>query len=96
MGVYIKGMEMPKRDATFLVHVNGDVIDITAPRKYGEDYHREKMLYKLIEVPPHGRLIDADAVTEAVELDDLSTLIEVMHFKDVLRDVPTILPADEG
>ena len=51
MGVYIKGMEMPnkKNGAVLIIYPDGRCVF-----ENGEEY-------KAVPVPPHGRLIDADA-----------------------------------
>lgn len=54
MGVYIKGMEMPKRWMVINIHADGRV---TA---HFDEFG--KMIGKAVSVPPHGRLIDADAL----------------------------------
>lgn len=95
MSILIEGMEMPKRDATFLVHVNGDKIDLTPPRKYGEEYRVERKTYTLIPVSPHGRLIDADALYEAIEMDDKTSVVEVMHIHSIISEAPTIISASK-
>lgn len=103
-GIYIPGMEMPKRDATFLVHVNGDQIDLAPPRKYCDEYKREKKTYKLVPVPDHGRLIDADALleTEAQHWiteynSDGYAADEIGAYTMAQIDaMPTIIPADKG
>lgn len=107
MSVLIKGMEMPKRDATFLVHVNGDTIDLTPPRKYAEEYHREREIYKLIPVPDHGRLIDADALMETFRERKRPTLsdgadgskervryLDYISTLQAIKDAPTIIPEE--
>ena len=104
MSVYIKGMEMPQGcdDCYFCgemgicsvlvaTHINSGVVG-----EYRYSEFERPPFCPLIPVPDHGRLIDADALIDAVELDDLSTLSEVMHIKEVLRDVPTIIPASGG
>lgn len=54
MGVYIPKMEMPskKNGAVIILYPNG-----TAVFEDGKEY-------QVVEVKPHGRLIDADALTE--------------------------------
>ena len=54
MSVYIKGMEMPKERESFTVTIkyNGTVLDTETGMQVAEAY----------ELPPHGRLIDADAL----------------------------------
>ena len=44
----------------------------------------------LVELPPHGRLIDADAIMSGV--DDGDDVIFVW----AITDAPTIIPAEEG
>lgn len=68
MGVYIKGMEMPKN--CFDCPLNYDsidcmVADIALREKGGGDFlyeHERASHCPLVPVPPHGRLIDADAL----------------------------------
>lgn len=56
MGIYIKGMEMPSKGFVD-VRIFADGRATTAT---GEDpFYREM---EVIELPPHGRLIDADAL----------------------------------
>lgn len=53
----------------------------------------------LVEVPPHGRLIDADALKAwFVEWYDLSADLEIIHFLEILSEedsTPTVIPADK-
>ena len=51
---------------------------------------------KAIEVPPHGRLVDAEEFYERVEMDDKSTMPEVMHIHSILGETKTIIPAEGG
>ena len=47
----------------------------------------------LLEVPPHGRLIDADALKENWCVTELGNkVVEVIE----IDGAPTIIPADEG
>lgn len=77
MGVYIN-MEMPnkKNGAVLIIYPNGDAV-------FEDGYH-----YKAIPVPPHGRLIDADALCDGL----VSNHTVVIHAKSA----PTIIPAEEG
>lgn len=71
MGVYIKGMKMPEScDACFL------------PLRYCDYAMKPKGNCPLVEIPPHGRLIDAD------DLDN-----HILGHVDT-RGCPTIIPAD--
>ena len=87
MGVYIKGMEMPTEQYGKMVitlYPNGHVAE------YIGDIGR---VWEAVPVPPHGRLIDADAF-----FDDL--LFPSKQFEQGMReligDAPTVIPAEEG
>ena len=84
MGVYIKGIEMPtgKDELRLIIHSNGQVIIL-------HKTHYEEA--EAVPVPPHGRLIDADALIE--HLGDVEYKGAV---KRVLIQAPTIIPAEEG
>ena len=90
MGVYIKGMEMPKN--CFECPLNYDsidcmVADIALREKGGGDFlyeHERASKCPLVPVPKHGDLIDRDALpTSRVEWEDIV-------------NAPTIIPAEEG
>lgn len=109
MSVLIKGMEMPKACS-----------DCFAERCIGSDFGCDILGFDdanttcftneiredcpLLEIPPHGRLIDADALIEAMArmvpwaiadptanafLDGLSAAYEA------IQAAPTIIPAEE-
>lgn len=87
MGIYITGMEMPCEEAEPLrieLYADGTVIVI----KEQDDFYE----FKAVPVPPHGRLIDADAF-----FDDL--LFPSKQFEQGMReligDAPTIIEAEE-
>lgn len=99
MGVYIKGMEMPKDGYVDVrIKYNG-----TAAHSTGEPpYFR---VYDAIPVPPHGRLIDKDALLKDIDSnfivkpDGDGNLVEVHGEEKVLAHIayaPTIIPAEEG
>jgi hypothetical protein len=54
---------------------------------------QEWTYYPLVEVPAHGRLIDADEFFEALTMDDRVTICEAIHVQSILSDAPTIIPA---
>lgn len=70
MSILINGLEMPQKDEAYTLRIWGD----------GRIEMLESCLYtqhgvKAVEVPaPHGRLIDADAIVNALE----TTLDEVV------------------
>ena len=58
---------------------------------------------KVIEVPPHGRLIDADAFLQTIrpitdEDNKAACTIETVKklFNEHISSAPTIIPAEEG
>ena len=87
--VLIKGMKMPKD--------NPVTINIYRDGSWVNAYTKENG--EAIEVPPHGRLIDADALTakfKEIGLGDHS-LIERLFADGVYAMIdcaPTIIPAD--
>ena len=56
----------------------------------GERAHREE--HKVIFLPPHGRLVDADALLAS----DLGGEPYKSVIRRVLMQAPTIIPADDG
>ena len=106
MGVYIKGMTMPKapNDCPFCDYEQGMCL---AWLKVNEDdYFRACYNYPdkgerfpgfcpLIEVPDHGRLIDADDIM--AELGSGVYWWETEHeVPGLLNEIPTIIPADRS
>ena len=74
MGVYIKGVEMPtkKNGAVLIIYPNGKCA------------FEDGKTYQAVPVPPHGDLIDRDALpTSRVEWEDIV-------------NAPAIIPAEEG
>lgn len=81
MGVYIKGMEMPKDGELLCINIQPDGkvcinLDLEC-EKVGEAVH----------VPPHGRLIDLDAIPKEAWRGEKEDLV------DELILAPTIIPA---
>ena len=96
MGVYIKGMEMPKNGYDCPMCKDGMCI---IPGKdsdgiclsFGPYEEKRPNDCPLIEVPePHGRLIDADALMKRM-WDETDCMISVPA--TFVRDAPTIIPA---
>ena len=101
-GVYIKGMEMPSIDLEWRIIRGQDgkwyAIDVNAETSDGE-------WHEIVPVPPHGRLIDADALRqtmyhEAFETDspmqkwDSGCWIRYKMFEQMEETAPTIIPAE--
>lgn len=79
--ILIRGIELPTAEEEarlILITRTGRVIDMLC-----EEYEA---------IPNHGRLVDVDAVLEAVEYDDRTNLIEIVHIRSILDEVPTIIP----
>lgn len=53
MGIYIKGMKLPSEER------QGELLILTSDGRCVDIFSKE---YQAVEVPPHGRLIDADAL----------------------------------
>ena len=86
MGVYIKGMEMPKTGEYRCVirkWQQGGTITIDL---YGE----EELSGTIVPIAPHGRLIDADALASMYDPNtDFGRSV-----RDMITDCPTIIPAE--
>ena len=92
MSILIKDMEMPK---------HGDVLVV---REYnGKTYikHEGHLGFeaRLIELPPHGRLIDADKLLEKAYWDYNEATHDYNNFKVVseydIDDAPTVIEAED-
>lgn len=91
MSVLIKGMEMPKCEPLMIrITPDGEVHYVGA---VGQSVKRTKA----IEIPPHGRLIDADALTELVETEfrNWEEDYDASQFLGDIEDAPTIIEAEE-
>ena len=111
MGVYIKGMEMPKScyacDFSFpSTDSEGDVHTIcTALQEEILPLLLERQEdCPLIEVPPHGRLIDADALEDKChrlsqyewnKLTGTTWGYAYATFESEVEDAQTVIPADK-
>ena len=88
--ILIKDIEMPKERESFTVTIkyNGLVFDTETMIQVAEAY----------EVPPHGRLIDADKLADSFEPSDFwNSDAEDNCFAAVriVHSAPTIIPASE-
>ena len=87
MGIYLPNMEMPKERESFTVAIkyNGLVFDTETMIQVAEAY----------EVPPHGRLIDADALPW--EKQGLLAADEDWGLPcSIIENAPTVIEAEEG
>lgn len=87
MSILIKGMEMQKDGVYWCeIGVAGEIAMITI---HGED----RKSFHLVSVPPHGRLVDADALLADVRAHSESYFAD--DFAHEWVDVaPTVIPAD--
>ena len=99
MGVYIRGMEMPKNCNDCPLNydsIDCMVADIALREKGDGDFlyeHERASNCPLVPVPPHGRLIDADELAERF-WDGQCYFTEAIKRK--LQSAPTIIPEEEG
>ena len=88
MSILIKGMEMPMERGSFTLTIkyNGMVLDTETGIQVAEAH----------ELPPHGRLIDADALKQnTYEIYDPLGIIEAVPV-DVIDNAQTVFEAEEG
>ena len=93
MGVYIPGMEMPKSCAECPCFGQYDACDVTGSWKWKDEFDQNKERLPdcpLIQVPPHGRLIDADALMELEVIPSDNWVFRA------IEKAPTIIPEEEG
>ena len=98
MGIYIKGMEMPKEGFVEILIRDDGTVQQTGQsyRIDGTDYYTPYVgemptTYKAVQVPPHGRLIDADALGSFPYNMDFCDGGEADEW---VQNAPTIIPAD--
>lgn len=101
MGVYIKGMEMPK-EQPLIIKISPDGTVYMSQGIYGIGHG----VAKAVPVPPHGRLIDADVLCKVLQknsMDEWNNKIAPFSWayaydcvKDTVEIMPTIIPAQEG
>ena len=105
MSVIIKGMEMPKSccDCKFVQKGSQEFCGLLLPDiKYSENWERKPTFCPLVDIPPHGRLIDADEAEKyAYDILEISELYRTPYeaAREMLKiylDAPTILEAEKG
>lgn len=107
MSVLVNGMKMPKYGCRDCIFVNfnwyGDVCPILK-KEVTENiarcgFHPD---CPLVEVPPHGRLADIDAVISVLEEmskeypPDSIGRYWISNFSDILKAASTVIPATEA
>ena len=97
MGVYID-MEMPKSCRKCMIFQPDGcgwicpIIEIK-PIVDGRVNSRHPDCH-LIPVPPHGRLIDADALFKQITTDEHFSVLEAMYVQSLISAAPTVIPAE--
>lgn len=91
MAVLIKGMEMPESCAK--CELFGEYgCPLIGAVGYALTEGRRNEDCPLIEVPPHGRLVDADALIVECQKDEAYGYLSAFE----IDNAPTIIPADKG
>ena len=92
MSIIIRGMKLPKEGRiTIEIGSDGAVYSVSKKDIWGEKYESD---FPAVELPPHGRLIDADALKDRIRgalfwsESDESAL-------DMILNSPTIIEAEE-
>ena len=89
MSVLIKGLRMPTEDEIIIrIQPSGAILDQCGHR----------ILQKAIQVPPHGRLIDADALKDLYHYNTHDSDIDKAWTGNIRRSIdsaPTVLEAEE-
>lgn len=91
MSVVIKGMKMPKTCSECIFDVYGGCLinlNIDPKNKLTHSCH-------LIELPDHGRLVDADDVIEEARCGRYWWETE-QEVPQILNEIPTIIPAERS
>lgn len=85
MSILIKGMEMPtkKHGAVLIIYPSGKCA------------FEDGKTYQAVPVPPHGRLIDADALIDAGWQLSRDNIFTGKYEIALLSSVPTIIEAEE-
>ena len=107
MGIYIKGMEMP-RSCFYCPFQHKSTTECLLTHKvYNWGLTTPPSDCPLIPVPPHGRLGDLDKIKESIRKQtaflrilggEFAEIAETLE-KGFLREIdnaPTIIPAEEG
>ena len=87
-GVYIKGFQLPEKSDLYYVKLEQE----PGKNPVATIWRRDALgsmsfgAFEAINVPDHGRLIDADAI--------VNTRYEI-EILEALGDAPTIIPADK-
>ena len=103
MGVYIKAMEMPTSCLRGGCPVDGASCHLWEEKYWqssAEPYLKRHPKCPLVEIPPHGRLIDADAAAKrgwTISRTYSASPTEMVYEAKTMTDevLPTIIEAEE-
>ena len=92
MSILIRGMEMPTEDEEIIIRISSDGAVMT-------EYALPITWAKAVPVPPHGQLIDADALMKQLQSywncnDDFDFANKLVW--KAIETAPTIVDAEEG
>ena len=93
MSIIIEGMEMPKpgRYEAVIIVLDKSTAEIAiSPAEDDIGYWKE---YPIVPVPPHRRLIDADALL-ATNYGHFGAIDDMA--REAIKNAPTVIPAEEG
>ena len=109
MGIYIKGMKMPKTCGECPCHELSDLFVIHDVCKVLNENFNDDIRFgvtqqidtdkerlpncPLVELPPHGRLIDVDEID--IERSNYDTYADYSKAFDTIDAAPTIIEAEE-
>ena len=104
MSILIRNMAIPKSCDDCRLNVDYWCLATIEPNNYNNDvfdYTHKKTKpdwCPLIEVPKHGRLIDADALIKKIDkLRDGRIMPSVgIIILEMIKNAPTVIPAEEG
>lgn len=93
VSILIMGMEMPKNCLTCRCSDSeyGECV-LDPEKRCPEDYKQRAEWCLLAHVPPHGDLVERQAVLNTFQVHMNRTL----HFVTIRDTIPTIIPAEEG
>ena len=100
MGIYVKDSKMPKDcdDCDFLEHVGEYAIPLCLTTYRNPSDTKERPPWcPLIEIPKHGRLVDADKPIELIDTRGRKITVTIAYIiENNGGTVETIIPEEEG
>lgn len=99
MSIIVKGMQAPKNcgDCRFNIDESDTGIGVCVSCIVREEYHVKSGSIPadcpIQDIPPHGRLIDADKFNEFIEKNCTDSLVDL--WKELVHRQPTVIEAEE-